>query len=59
MKRFIKIFGLLLLALIVVVAGVVFYGMHKFNNFPDVKIATETINATAGELTHHIETIWI
>ncbi len=57
MKRIVKIFGLLLVVLIVVIAAAVFYGLHKFKNFPEVKTVTETIDATAEELAEHIETI--
>ena len=57
MKRFFKIFGLLLVILILGIAVAVFYGLHKFKNFPDVKVATEAIDATADELSGHIETI--
>ena len=56
-KRIIKIFGLLLVVLIVVMTAAVFYGLHKFKNFPEVKTVTETIDATVEELAEHIERI--
>ena len=59
MKRFIKIFGLLLLVIVLGIAAVVFYGLHKFKNFPEdtmTAVAIDQLVPTANLMTTILRT---
>ena len=57
MKRFIKIFVLVVVIIILVMAGAIGYGLYTFKHFPTMDMAAERVEADAEEMTGHIRQI--
>jgi len=57
MKRFFKIFALVVVIIILVLAGAIGYGLYKFRYFPEMEMAVERVGAHTGEMTGHIREI--
>ena len=57
MKRLLKIVAVCLLLMVIVVAGVILFGLSQIKYFPDVEVPVESVEIDEGTLMGHIEKI--
>ena len=57
MRHLIKVAVMIFGILILVMAGFIWFGLHRVKMFPEIEVATESIGAVADELSGHIDKI--